>query len=90
MNSKKFDNTELIAKSPHPILLSVRLFLDDDDDELTIYDNALGPEQDTDIADLDKANPYVDFGEKGYFCHKGLYAFLPRGGKYRVVWKDGY
>ena len=88
MNSKKFDSSGIIGKSPHPVLLSVSFFPDSDDDELTIYDNALGPEYDTDIADLNKAIPYVSFGEKGYFCHKGLYAFLVRGGKFRIVWEN--
>ena len=88
MNSKEFDCTGIIGKSPNPTLLSVRLYLDSDDDELTIYDNALGPEYDTDIAYLNKEHPFIDFGEEGYFCHKGLYAFLSRGGKFRVVWKN--
>ena len=88
MNNKKFDNTRLIGKSLHPVVLNVRFYPDSDDDELTIYDSNIGPVYDEDIANLNKANPYVDFGDKGYFCEKGLYAFLPRGGTFRVVWNN--
>ena len=47
---KKFDSTGMICDSAQPVLLSVRFFPDSDDDELTIYDNNLGPEYGTDIA----------------------------------------
>jgi len=88
MNSKKFNNSGLIGDSPNPTLLQARLTLEDDDSNLTLYDNALGVEEGNEIAYLDKTNPTVDFREEGYFCHKGLYAHLPQGGSYFIIWKD--
>jgi len=88
MRTKKFNNGEFITNSPNPVLFGVRFFPDDDDDELTIYDNDIGTENGAEIAHLDKDNPKVNFGEKGQRCHKGLYAFLPRGGSFYATWEN--
>ena len=85
---KKFDNTGMICDSAQPTLHSVRFFPDSDDDELTIYDNNLGPEYGTDIAFLDKTNPNINFGIGGKRVTKGLYAFMPRGGSFYATWED--
>ena len=85
---KKIDNKGMICDSAQPVLLSVKFFPDSDDDELTIFDNDLGPVYGTDIAFLDKANPNIDFGPAGKRVTKGLYAFLPRGGSFYVTWND--
>jgi len=85
---KKIDNSGMITDSAQPVLLSVRFFPKKDNDELTIYDNNLGPEYGTDIAYLDKANPTIDFGLAGKRVTKGLYAFLPRGGSFYATWED--
>jgi len=85
---KKFDNTGMITDSLQPVLYSIRFFPKDDDDELTIYDNNLGPEYGTDIAYLDKTNPTIDFGIGGKRVTKGLYAFLPRSGSFYATWEN--
>ena len=85
---KKFNNTGMITDSAQPTLLSIRFVLNGVDDELTIYDNNLGPEYGTEIAYLNKDFPTVDFGPAGKRVTKGLYAFLPRGGSFYATWED--
>ena len=85
---KKFDNTGMITDSLQPVLYNIRFFPKDDDDELTIYDNNLGPEYGKDIAYLDKTNPTIDFGLAGKRVTKGLYAFLPRSGYFYATWDN--
>ena len=88
MRTKKFDNSGYITDSNDPTLYKVRLTLDDEDDTLTIYDNDLGGDDDTEIAFLDQTNPTIDFGVKGQRCFKGLYAELLGDGSFYATWED--
>ena len=88
MRTKKFDSSGYITDSNDPTLYKVRLVLDNEDDTLTIYDNDLGDDEDTEIAFLDKDIPEIDFGEKGQRCFKGLYAELLGSGSFYATWQD--
>ena len=88
MRTRKFDSSGYITDSNNPTLYQVKLTLEDEDDELTIYDNDSGEDDETEIAFLDKTNPSIDFFPKGQVCHKGLYAELLGEGSFYVTWDD--
>lgn len=81
------NSSQVITNSDNPILLGVRLILEEDSNYLEIYDNELGPESGKVIVFLDKDHPFMMFDKLDPFrCNEGLYAFLPGGGRYIVYY----
>lgn len=82
------DNSGLVTNSKHATFYGARLIPDGDDltNTLTIYDSSGAPEYNKELAYLDNDVLSIDLGNEGLRCADGLYAFLPKGGRYIVYY----